>query len=390
MLVLGQAFVSPYLLETASELGVPVVQADSELPTVNGLNQMPLGEFFAEYARNQAPLLSNTENALQLLMNHLPFHEVVERNTRFKNKVEFRKRMAKLYPDFTYSEYTFAELMQLSPDDLPYPVVVKPAVGYSSIGVHRVANAKEWRTARLALQRDMMQVRDLFKESVLDSSRFIVEEWIEGEEYAVDAYFDAEGQPVVLSLFKRMFANASDMSDRIYFTSKQVMLEALQPLQEFLTKLGKLEKLRLYPLHMEVRISPSGALLPIEVNPLRFAGIGTCDLSFHAYGHNPYQQFFSQTKPDWESVLASMDDAIYSFFCAELPVETNTLRISRIEEDAFRSQFGEILEYRSMAQYDPTTFAVVFYRSQNIEENKRLLHLDLAQFIRLKDIDKLA
>ncbi|ASS74605.1 hypothetical protein CIG75_06225 [Tumebacillus algifaecis] len=389
MLVLGQAFVSPFLSETAAKLRIPVVDAaqDVLVPFDKKLNWKSANSFFQLVRDRKAPLLSNSENALQALENHLPGHVLVERNERFKNKTHFRKWLAHLFPDFMYQEFSFDELMRMQASQLRFPIVVKPVVGYASLGVYRVADAKEWMDVRHRLHRDVREARDLFPESVLNVERFIVEEWIEGEEYAVDAFFNTEGQPVVLNVLKRMFAHAGDTSDRIYYTSKHVLQEAMQPVIEFLTKLGSLEDLSLYPVHLEVRISPSGKLIPIEVNPLRFAGIGTCDLAIHAYGQNPYEHFFQQTQPDWNHILETMDDSVYSFFCAELPVELNTLKISSIEHDKFRSMFGDVLEYRSMQGYDPTTFAVVFYRSEDLAENEKLLQLELSQFVSVRNIE---
>lgn len=389
MLVLGQAYVSPYLAETAAELRIPVVKTSVHVPvpTDKKLNWRSANTFFRTYKNRIAPLLSNSENALQAVENYLPNHPLVARNERFKSKTQFRKMLADLFPDFTYRTYTFDELMRLSPAQLPFPIVVKPAVGYASLGVYRVADEREWADVRVRLMRDVREARDLFPDSVLNVEHFIVEEWIEGEEYAIDGYINVHGEPVILNVLKRMFAHAGDTSDRIYYTSKQVLQEALQPVTEFMDQLAKLDDLRQYPMHLEVRISSTGKLTPIEVNPLRFAGIGTCDLAIHAYGQNLYEHFFKQTKPDWNQILETHDDAVYSFFCAELPVESNTLKISTIDDEAFRSHFADVMEYRVMHRYDPTTFAVVFYRSVDLEENKRLLYLDLNQFISMRSME---
>ncbi|TCP50170.1 ATP-grasp domain-containing protein [Tumebacillus sp. BK434] len=389
MLVLGQAFVSPYLVKTAAELKIPVVKTSQHVPVPadRKLNWRSATSFFRTYKNRTAPLLSNSENALQAVENYLPDHPLAARNERFKSKTQFRKMLADLFPDFTYLTYSFDELMRLSPAKLPFPIVVKPAVGYASLGVYRVADARQWADVRVRLMRDVREARDLFPDTVLNVEQFIVEEWIEGEEYAIDGYINAQGEPVVLNVLKRMFAHAGDTSDRIYYTSKQVMQEAMEPVTHFMRQLAQLDDLRLYPMHLEVRISPTGTLVPIEVNPMRFAGIGTCDLAIHAYGENLYEHFFNQTKPDWKEILERQDDAVYSFFCAELPVELNTLKISAIDDEAFHSQFADVLEYRIMHRYDPTTFAVVFYRSVDLEENKRLLHLDLNQFISLRNME---
>lgn len=77
------------------------------------------------------------------------------------------------------------------------------------------------------LQADMRAAKEIYPESVVSASSFILEAWIQGDEYAVDAFYDTEGEPVVLNVFKRMFAHEADTSDRIYFTGKSVLQEAL-------------------------------------------------------------------------------------------------------------------------------------------------------------------
>lgn len=67
-----------------------------------------------------------------------------------------------------------------------------------------------------------------------------------------------------------------------------------------------------------MRIDRDGQIFPIEVNPLRFAGIGTNELGVYAYGINACEYFFKQQKPDWGNIVNQMNDSIYSFCCAEI------------------------------------------------------------------------
>jgi biotin carboxylase len=69
--------------------------------------------------------------------------------------------------------------------------VIKPAVGFFSIGVHIVENEKDWIKAKSELQPD--KLKSIFPENVLNTSNFIIEEFIRGEEYAIDYYYDNNG-----------------------------------------------------------------------------------------------------------------------------------------------------------------------------------------------------
>jgi len=387
MILLGKPYVSPLLAKTLADLRIPAVKVgDVHVPDEETLNWHSAESALAAYLEHGGPLLTNSENAIDILETHLQDGHLIQLISMCKNKSKFRDRLKQMYPQFFYREYNLQTLREESPDALPYPLIVKPSVGYASLGVYRVTGPEEWVNACENIQLDMEEAGKLYPQSVLDTGRFLVEEWIEGEEYAVDAYFTEQGEPVILNVFKRMFAHAGDTSDRIYYTSKQVVREALQPVQDFLQKLGQTDDFCLFPLHVEVRISAQGKLVPIEINPLRFAGIGTADLGAYAYGHNVYELYFRQQQPDWERFLNGSDEHVYSFFCAELPVSLNMNRIETIREAEFCQKFSHIVEYRPMNKYDPTTFAVVFYRSDNLDENQRLLQLDLQQFVLMKEL----
>jgi hypothetical protein len=40
----------------------------------------------------------------------------------------------------------------------------------------------------------------IYPEQVLDTRSFLIEEYIEGDEFALDAYFDGDGNPVILNI----------------------------------------------------------------------------------------------------------------------------------------------------------------------------------------------
>jgi len=240
---------------------------------------------------------------------------------------------------------------------------------------------EDWYHTVEKLKGDINDSAPAYPKDVIDSQTVIIEELIQGEEYAVDAYFTKEGKPVILNLFKRLFANDRDMSDRIYYTSKQVLKETMAPIAAFLDKLGEIDSLASFPLHFEVRITKEGQVVPIEVNPFRFAGIGTTELGVHAYGINVYDYYFNQLEPNWEEKIEAMDDAIYSFLCAEFDPAISLESIRTVDHERFQQQFNEILDYRYMNYKEYPIFSVVFFKQSTLDENKRLLTLNLSDFI---------
>ena len=103
------------------------------------------------------------------------------------------------------------------------PFILKPSVGFFSLGVYTITSDGDWAAAVADIERNLRKSRERFPESVVNQSSFLVEEYITGEEFAVDVYFDGEGEPVILNIFKHRFASLSDVSDRLYYTSKDVI-----------------------------------------------------------------------------------------------------------------------------------------------------------------------
>lgn len=384
MIILDKPYVSTLLSSTLQQLGTPVLKiGDVQIPEEEKLDLLEETLFFEQLEKSSAPLLFNSENGLAMLMNYLPESKFAEWTSLFKNKAEFRRRMTKIYPSFYFREVSIQDLYEIPLESIPFPIIIKPVIGYSSVGVYRIDCIEDWHHTVEKLKVDINDSASAYPNDVIDSQTVILEELIQGDEYAIDAYFTKEGKPVILNLFKRMFANDKDMSDRIYYTSKSVLRETLAPISDFLEKLGDIDALASFPLHFEVRITKEGQVVPIEVNPFRFAGIGTTELGVHAYGVDVYDYYFNQLKPNWEEKIEAMDNAIYSFLCAEFDPSISLELIRAVDHESFKQQFNEILDYRYMDYKEYPIFSVVFFKHHTFDENKRLLTLELSNFISL-------
>ncbi|MFJ7952532.1 ATP-grasp domain-containing protein [Lysinibacillus sp. NPDC096418] len=387
MIILDKPYVSDLLADTVKNLQVPVIKLNNvHIPNENGINFKKEGDLLTALEKGDFPILFNSENGLQILSNHMPTHYLTNVTDVLKNKVTFRKILSKHYTDFFFKEASFKELEEINSSTLPYPIIVKPSIGYSSIGVHRIDEEEEYYATIQQLKEEMDIAGAEYPQEVINNQSFIIEKLIEGDEYAIDAYFTEDGKPVILNLFKRLFSHDKDMSDRIYYTSKQVLLEALEKTYSFLNTISSFFDLKLAPIHLEIRINKEGQIIPIEVNPLRFAGIGTNELGVHAYGVNAYEYFFKQQQPNWEYIIENMDDSVYSFCCAEIDSTIDCKMVDSVDHEQFKLNFGEILDYRPMQINEYSTFAVIFHKAPDLEENKRILNLDLNRYITLKEL----
>ena len=282
MLILEKPYVSETLINTAVKNNLPVLRNSmSELLVSRGykLNLYDDMEFVEEYHKRHR-LYSMSENGLGWIVEHIKDQELIDKIELLKDKATFRRICRDMYPDFFFEEVKMNELVNMNTDNLKFPLVLKPSVGFLSVGVYVVHNEIEWKAAIDDLEKNFVKSSAQFPEFVIGTAKFLIEEYIHGEEYAVDAYFDAEGNPAILNIYHHRFASESDTSDRLYCSSKALYDKYEKPFTDFLVNINKVIGLRNFPMHIEFRYNGCMAI-PIEINPLRFAGFCLNELQTH-------------------------------------------------------------------------------------------------------------
>lgn len=222
----------------------------------------------------------------------------------------------------------------------------------------------------------------VFPDAVVSLNDFLLETYIEGTEIAIDAYFNREGEPVILNILNHLFVSPSDMSDRLYYTSPEIIRRWHEPIREYLLQVASLRDLRNFPFHLEMRIDSTGHVVPIEINPMRFMGFCVADVEYWFYGINPYEHYFRQLKPDWERILASREGKRYGMFGIDIPKHLDKSRI-RFNYDKFIGHFSRVIHYTKM---DYTRFPMAIYLYAEVEaerfgEFETILRSDLSEFI---------
>ena len=331
-------------------------------------------------------MLTSSENALSWLAEAAPAGALPDAIEVFKNKIAFRRLTAPLYPHFRYQAVDPAELDALDPSAIGHPFVLKPAVGFFSLGVQVVQKPADWPAARDAIRRQEQTMARLYPARVLDPSRFILEEIITGTEYAIDAYFDAQGRPVITNILEHMFSSEEDVSDRVYVTGEKIVRENLERFGDFLEQVGRLAGLRNFPLHAEVRVDGAGRVAPIEINPLRFGGwCTTADLTALAYGFNPYVEFLRGGRPDWDAIFAHRGDRLFSIVVLDNSTGLAGEQISAFDLAAVAARFSRCLDVRPVDWRRHPLFGFVFTETPAGDTGELLdiLHSDLREFARV-------
>ena len=246
----------------------------------------------------------------------------------------------------------------------------------------------EWNKVLDKIEYEIETLQGLYPKEVIDITDFIIEEYIEGEEYAIDFYFDKEGEPVVLNVLHHIFSSEEDVSDRIYTTSKKIIEKYKNEIQDFLITLGEKVNLKNFPAHVEIRVDKQGRISPIEVNPLRFGGLCTTgDLAWYAYGINSYEYFLYGKKPDWEGILETRKEKIYSIIILDNNSGIKANDIESFDYDLLLEDFEKPMDLRKMNVNEYTLFGILFTETKCGNENElsRILTSDLRRYIKVKN-----
>jgi len=124
--------------------------------------------------------------------------------------------------------------------------------------------------------------------------------------------------------------------------------------------------------------------LPIEVNPMRFGGwCTTADVSFMAYGLNPYLYYYSQEKPNWPEILKGKEGKLYSIVVLDNSTGINTGEITSFDYEKLLSRFEKPMELRKVDYKKHPVFGFLFTetREEDFIELENILHSDLTEFV---------
>ena len=391
LLLVDEPYVSPSLRAGIAELGLPLVLTEAARELGFAATETTLDEDEAVALAERAErllVLTSSENALGWLAEALPRAPFQDAIRCFKDKALFRERTAALDPDFFFRRVLLGDLELLSQEDLPLPLILKPSVGFFSMGVMRIGHPRDWGVASTLLQAEIERYRGIYPEVVLGTRDFLLEACIPGDEFAIDAYLDEHGAPVILSIWKHAFASDEDMGDRVYSTSRQLIVSHLADFTAYLHRIAKLTEARDMPLHVELRRSETGELGVIEVNPMRFGGwCTTGDLTKSAYGHDPYQLFFEGRQPDWATALGAMGERTYSIVVLNNSTGHDGRDIAAFDYESLLARFAKPLELRRVDFARFPLFGFLFLETppEQAAELDWILHSDLTEFVALRD-----
>jgi hypothetical protein len=386
MILIDNPYISDFLIRTIKENNFEIISTKEARSLINddSLNWISENVAKNKILNSTNPLIyTNSENSFTWIFKNLNETKLPNQIRLFKDKLQFRELTKGMFPDFLFRKIKIDDIQTLDIDELKLPFVIKPSLGFFSIGVHIIRNESDWNSAKKELNYD--NLKSIYPKEVMDASTFIIEEYIEGEEFAIDAYFNNDGEVVILNILHHMFSSSTDVSDRIYSTSQSIILKYKESVEEFLKPIGIKADLKNFPLHVEVRIDEKGVIKPIEINPQRFGGwCTTGDLSWYAFKFNSYQYFNQNKKPNWDDIFKNKKDEIYSIILLNNNSGFKPSEISYFDFDMLKQDLENILVIRKLDFTKYPAFGILFTETSegNERELKEILNSDLSKYIR--------
>lgn len=379
MIILEKPYVSDFLIKTIKENNFSVLDNEISRKYFSENELVKTKEAIEKY--NQGELFyTNSENSILWIDENLSDSKLNEMIKISKDKAKFRNAIKEIYKDYYFEEVKKEDLSKINPQNLKFPLILKPSTGFLSFGVYPINNKEEWRSVLEKLETDIKKFDGIFPQSVVNCSNFLIEEMIEGDEFALDAYFDENGEAQIFNIFKHPFFDSADVSDRAYYTSKSIIEKYHDKFKKVLDDIGKTAGYKNFPFHLELR-TDGVKTIPVELNPMRFCGWCITDIAKNAWGINVYEYFLNAKKVDWKNILSNKDDSYYYFTMADIPSTIKKDEIKSINYEAYLKNISNPLTVRKIDPKTNPVFAIVFAKCDDLDEIKNILKLDMSEFI---------
>ncbi len=385
MFIIEKPYASEFLIDSIVQNDWPVL--DNDVIKQAEIEQGAFDLLPSEVAKNyyltqEFPLIySNSEAATNWIMENLPESNLSDYIQFCKDKTVFRETLKELYPDFYFASFDKEELKKVNTADIQFPVVLKPAIGFFDMGVHEIKTASEWKDAVSAIEKELKQAETMYAENVINSSKFLVEQMIEGEEFAIDAYYDRDGEPVILNIYQHPFLKGKNGGSRVYLMSTGIMIGYMAKFGILLREIGNLKNIKNFPMHIELRVREDGEIFPIEINPIHFASWCVSDIAKYVWGINVYDCYYKQKKPDWNKILSLAGRNVFYSISAEITPDIDKKSIHGFEYERYLGNFSNILEVRRINPRHNPLAAIVFGSTSHKEEILKILALKTKDYV---------
>ena len=318
-----------------------------------------------------------SEAAIEKVIDKIDDRVKIKAIELLKNKYAFRQILADIYPNFQYQLIQSHQIQDLK---VTQKSVIKPVKGVFGTAVRIIDRDTDLTELAAELQTELAENADLFSPSVLSTTDFIVESYIDGEEYAVDMFYNSSGEACIVNIYHHPLPQNLEYLHVIYYSSQAVFELIYTKAKQFFTDINKILKVTNLPIHGEFKLDGDW-LVPIELNALRFGGMGLGNLVFLGLGVDPYAYFAEDIEPDWQQIWQDKQADIFAFFIAYNGANINVINYQP-DREKLKRQFTKILLERDFDYQNQLAFGI--YILKETKENlSRLLQIEFDDFFEL-------
>jgi hypothetical protein len=313
----------------------------------------------------------DSEAAIELVTSRINDPAKQQAVRLLKDKYAFRQMLGNLYPQYQYQLVKANDIQSLKIDRKS---IIKPVKGVFGTAVKIIDRDTDLTSLGGELQAELLKNKSIFSDSVLSQDDFLVEQYIEGEEYAVDMFYNSVGDPCITNIYHHPIPANRSYLHVIYYSSKVVFDRIYTKAKAFFTVLNKILNVTNLTIHGEFKLDGED-FVPIELNSLRFGGMGLGNMVFHGLGVNPYIYFLNDLEPDWQTIWHDKDQDLFTFFIAYNGANID-LTIHKPNYQLLEQQFTEILFKQYFDYQHQVALGIYFLK----ETNQNLLMLLAIEF----------
>jgi len=363
-IITGKGYVSELVMKTETKIKIKVISEEdfrnSEL-----------------ILKADDKVYAPTESVLEIILERSVDTTFTKAVNLLKNKHKFRQLMSNMYPDFFFCKTTIDKLEKIELDrDKKY--IVKPTKGFFGTAVKELNKETNISKISKEIRNELEENTKYFSESVLSKNELIIEQFVEGEEYAVDMYFNENGKPVIMNIYLHPIPENNEYFHVLYYTNKEIFNRFYDRLKAIFIELNNHLKITNFPIHAEFKLE-NDKLIPIEMNPLRYGGFGLADLTYHAFGFNPFNAFFENFKPDWGKIWQEKDKNHFGWILGYNGTDID-VNIFEPDHKTFREYLGNVLHYVKINHHKNPVFSIAYIEADCSESLQRLLKTEFNDF----------
>ena len=296
-----------------------------------------------------------------------------------KDKFKFREILKDIYPEY---QYRFVKAQEIKNIKIDKKSVIKPVRGCFGTAVRVVEPDTNFEILSKELEAELIKNSKVYSDYTLSKEDFILEQYISGEEYAVDMFYNSTGEPCIVNLYHHPMPENKAYLHMAYNSSKAVFDEIYTKVKVFLSELNKLLRVKNFAMHAEIKVL-DGELFPVEINTMRFGGMGLGNLVYYSLEINPYTCFVNDCEPHWENIWKGKENVVFTFFIAyngaNKPVDKY-----KPNREKLKQQFTEVLHEHPFDHQKQLAFGIYFLKET--EENiSKLLKIEFDDFFEYTD-----